>query len=482
MDLLEALGSGLGWFGDTINKPGRAVRGLLGGRPEEALALLPFSDSLGITDRANEITGKQLVGTDSDIGGMAVDIATDPLTYMGGALFKRLMRPPSKIIKPNYYDDAVERDYLGEMVSGWADEVPDPLKAKATPQPQVAGQLSDEIPDSDVFMLPVGKQGPVQKPPLETIGMPEDYAHLLSLEPPTGPYTRSDWSYNPMVYGPANDAVQEGLYRTAFDVQTGSWQSFIDDNLMRLSDEAIEEMKASSAWSQILADRRAELKAMRGLAPHLELPPDVLKRATRQLDQLAPFQGYNHSDANVPLMRLLDELEMGYIDPERGELAARLGYLGHYPINYDSLRRAAASSQRDRMSRLLMNDLESGYVRPHNPSFAEAADNWNHGYLAREFAPLIEPQHYISEGINPGIAREWFKNPTYSPDLPKLNMEGGVNQLLDELRRFIGQNRELVEMPTPEYNAFVDAFEGVNNVSLPAFLERYPFMASRLGG
>lgn len=105
-DLLASLGgramSGLQYIGQTLDKPGRAVRGLLSGDPSSLLNLLPFSDTLGITDPAKGVTGRDLLDQfglldKSDEGvlpfaaGLGVDIATDPLTYLsfgGGALTK----------------------------------------------------------------------------------------------------------------------------------------------------------------------------------------------------------------------------------------------------------------------------------------------------------------------------------------------------------------------------------------------------------
>lgn len=91
--LLSRIGStamhGLGYIGSSLGKGGRAVRGLIGGRPEELLNLIPFSDAMGITDPANEVTGASLLGnkdasffSPEGIGGLGVDILTDPLTYL----------------------------------------------------------------------------------------------------------------------------------------------------------------------------------------------------------------------------------------------------------------------------------------------------------------------------------------------------------------------------------------------------------------
>src|SRR5467141_73205 len=111
--LLGRLGStalgGLGWLGSTLDKftGGRAIRGLLAGKPHELLSLLPGSDVLGITDSGQTTNGRQLLDqwgvTDpnqdesffspGNLAGMATDIALSPATYLslgGGAVAKGL--------------------------------------------------------------------------------------------------------------------------------------------------------------------------------------------------------------------------------------------------------------------------------------------------------------------------------------------------------------------------------------------------------
>jgi hypothetical protein len=91
----DSLG-GLAYVGKVLNKPGRAIRGLLGGTPEEALAAIPFSDALGLSDEANQVTGRDLLYNagliDSsrndgefdanDLAGIGVEFATDPLSFL----------------------------------------------------------------------------------------------------------------------------------------------------------------------------------------------------------------------------------------------------------------------------------------------------------------------------------------------------------------------------------------------------------------
>lgn len=88
-EILDALG----WIGDSLDKPGRAVRGVLAGKPQELLSAIPFSDTLGITnpeDRTSGVDVLRAIGADPGDGafgglaGFATEMALDPTTYLGG--------------------------------------------------------------------------------------------------------------------------------------------------------------------------------------------------------------------------------------------------------------------------------------------------------------------------------------------------------------------------------------------------------------
>ncbi len=89
--------SGLGYVGSELDKlfGGRAVRGLLGGKPRELLSLLPGSDVVGLTHEADTVSGDDLlrnVGYDPSQGnwlernlaGPIVEGLLDPSMYLGG--------------------------------------------------------------------------------------------------------------------------------------------------------------------------------------------------------------------------------------------------------------------------------------------------------------------------------------------------------------------------------------------------------------
>lgn len=83
----------LQYVGETLDKPGRAVRGLLAGRPEELANLIPFSDMMGLTDPAQSVSGRDLLETHGildaneegldlgDVAGFGAEVLTDPFTF-----------------------------------------------------------------------------------------------------------------------------------------------------------------------------------------------------------------------------------------------------------------------------------------------------------------------------------------------------------------------------------------------------------------
>src|SRR5271157_4520710 len=58
--ILDAGKGGISQLLGVLEKPSRAAKGLLAGKLSEVPAILPFSDTLGITDPENKVTGPQL--------------------------------------------------------------------------------------------------------------------------------------------------------------------------------------------------------------------------------------------------------------------------------------------------------------------------------------------------------------------------------------------------------------------------------------
>lgn len=151
--MLDSLMDALGYVGDALDKPGRAVRGVLGGRPEEALAALPFSDSLGLTDQANRVSGTDLLqrlgldpgdGIGGKLAGMGVEALTDPTTYLGAGLGRLAGRAAdaAQIARgPRYatgIDDLVSA--AGNQATG-AGPVADQIRLLFKNSPQAASEI-----------------------------------------------------------------------------------------------------------------------------------------------------------------------------------------------------------------------------------------------------------------------------------------------------------------------------------------------------
>lgn len=91
----------LGTIGDILDRPGNAFRGLLTGRADPLLGLIPFSETLGLYDpRENRVSGadvnRELFGLEHDpndgilsgsgMAGLATEIMADPLNLLPGFL------------------------------------------------------------------------------------------------------------------------------------------------------------------------------------------------------------------------------------------------------------------------------------------------------------------------------------------------------------------------------------------------------------
>ena len=102
---MGALLDALGWAGESLDKPGAAMRGLLAGRPGELANLIPFSDTLGFTDPSQRTSGRGLLEQYSllspkqegeafglgDLAGIGVEMLLDPTNLVGAGAIKKLI-------------------------------------------------------------------------------------------------------------------------------------------------------------------------------------------------------------------------------------------------------------------------------------------------------------------------------------------------------------------------------------------------------
>ena len=155
---MDELMSALGYLGDLADKPGRAVRGLLAGRGREAMAALPFSDTAGLTDPADRVSGADLLAsaglqTGNELAdallGFGAEAALDPTTYLGAGLGARLGAKAGRSLEraavargPGYTGGAA---HLAELAGNGAKDFADDIKMFAP------GALS-EVPPASQFL------------------------------------------------------------------------------------------------------------------------------------------------------------------------------------------------------------------------------------------------------------------------------------------------------------------------------------------
>ena len=175
------LDSTLGWLqyaGETLDKPGAAVRGVLAGQPDQLLNLIPFSDAMGITDPRERVYGRELLEQYAgapknkpglfnspsdfgwDIGGFLAEVALDPLilvTGPGRALTKAGLKA-SKGVPLGGLDDAVK--YWGKAI----DKAPDRFRILGT----TPKAMANEVRAAERGLL--GLKIPFAKEPLKVFG------------------------------------------------------------------------------------------------------------------------------------------------------------------------------------------------------------------------------------------------------------------------------------------------------------------------
>ena len=165
----------LGYIFSSLDKPGRAVRGLLGGRPEEGLAAIPFSDAIGLTDPANKVSGQDLLrqigvlapSDDDDwlpwLAGAGVEMASNPIAVgLGSVGAAKLGKLASKFFKtkPLGAAEQARRDLQALRITGGDTAA---LAGKA-PAGEMAFDLAGSGPKTAV--LPKGGTAPLPSTPL----------------------------------------------------------------------------------------------------------------------------------------------------------------------------------------------------------------------------------------------------------------------------------------------------------------------------
>lgn len=162
--MMDSLMDALSYVGDSLDKPGRAVRGLLSGNSREGLAALPFSDSLGLTDPSQRTSGVDLLrnlgmdpgdGLGGSIAGFGAEMATDPLNLIGAGLGAKLGGRATEAAMARGPRFGTTADDVGRMLG---DSMEGAIKLSDIQQSPQAGKILSQIDPSSKF-LGAGAEG-----------------------------------------------------------------------------------------------------------------------------------------------------------------------------------------------------------------------------------------------------------------------------------------------------------------------------------
>jgi hypothetical protein len=151
------IGETLGALGDAFDKftGSRALRGVLAGRGREAMSMLPFSDTLGLTDASQKASGLDVLKSfgfenASPIAGMAAEMALDPLGAVGAAAGAvkgvRALRDGSRLTRRlgDMADAEPLAARLGEIAGGVGSPMPELSRAHVG-LPEKVNPLADRM-------------------------------------------------------------------------------------------------------------------------------------------------------------------------------------------------------------------------------------------------------------------------------------------------------------------------------------------------
>jgi hypothetical protein len=478
---VDELLAALGYVGDTLSKPGRAVRGVLGGRPEEILAAVPFSDSMGITDRRNQVTGHMLLeqlGVDPGddwmgVGaGIGLDIATDPLTYAGGALVGAGARALGRA-------EPTLTSLLGGRLAGT----------------RAAGQVDDSFrlgDPNDILQLPeAGPLTAMADIPQPGLGAQEFSIPQFLDEVPSPDRYALDIGYGPgsWLEGAPHDMLLQGDKLGAFQASIGGWNNVVKD-LNRLSPQArgsmigtadfsddylelrnlppdVELSENGRLWQQLLADRRGDLAEMQILIARGAAPADLAPVVDKQLAQLDKFSSWSAKGVST---RAMYDLDSGTYKPSiiPGLLADPSSGLGHLPLDPVVMRRLAAEAQMDDLLGTWTGRLGSQFDEfgqpGFNPSTIEAIADRDDAIPA--LVELLDPSYWKRSHYEPSIVDSFFRNPPADEFGSRV---GQARTLLDRLQR--GEIENLgAGMPAGMDLAYADDLGEIDVADLDEYL------------
>lgn len=272
MSALQDALDAMRYAGGMLEKPGRAVRGLLAGNAREGLAALPFSDALGLTDARERTTGEDLLkhyGVDagSELGngamGFGVDLATDPLTYFGGALARKAFGFGSKA--------AHSGETLGDAIDALRPSIPAADEATIA---AIDARRATAHADLDALAPQADELLSINQYPDF-----ENFQHLVG---------------DPLVPGSpsvAADAALDGMGSEAVGrIHAGAWADALG-GLDAVPPDVRGMVAADPRWQPALLTRLAELAGAADHPAAFHVPPDLAPLLSGQLDRVHELLG-----------------------------------------------------------------------------------------------------------------------------------------------------------------------------------------------
>ncbi len=357
--LLSKVGSGalhgLGWIGGSLGKAfgGRAIRGLMGGRPEELLSIIPWSDTLGITDPSKEVTGAELLGNKNadflspeGIGGLVLEAALDPATYLTGpgAALTSLGRTAAKAGIKVPTSIAVKGLAAGTRE---ADDLARVVKA-ATPQATQAAKEAAEA--AAKAKVPLGSwTGPVSPMDLAEVAGKPLGGHVGVGLPFMDPLATFDLSRPLEMAG--NVASKIPGAQTAWNATGGLRRGFNAMFEKGVREQTLPEMQTAARWATTedplrqfsatgpMADLFQQFQRKVGWAPGMEVTQAMKDLAVKHGDELAdiveriPNSSWDEFRRAYPTKAAEAEQFLAKADPELVEMGNRYRVMANEQLN-----------------------------------------------------------------------------------------------------------------------------------------------------
>jgi hypothetical protein len=336
----------LEYAGSVLDKPGRAVRGLLAGRPGEGLAALPLSDTLGLTDPSQRVSGRDLLsqyglGSGDDtldsILGFGAEIATDPTNLLGLGLGAKAAGNVGRLGKAAMpVADAIaslKPEPLAAVSPGMLKRLQGlPLTPADFPRASEVAHLPPDLTEAVIRSRVGGRQmaddaarslPPMEFDPAHFPAVPDPVPELPHFDPDRPP---SFSNYAPWLGDPANPSAPSLINDMLLDERPlqemhRAAAMHWDEALSGLEGVNREAIVADPEWKHALLNRLIELSGAKDYGHILPMPADLAPTVESQLDQIHNLLGFGPEGYRSMGMRIgQDGYVLGAGDLNRHQL------------------------------------------------------------------------------------------------------------------------------------------------------------------